>query len=107
MLKAPGTDEEIVVAIVRDGTRRMLFDVNEQIAFKRADGTFADVRELRANPSLIPAVLRSRTVRGVPYEHYLDTVATVEPRWDHMEAQRPWQRLRQEVAKAFSRGPER
>ena len=104
-LYAPGTDHRILVTVVRDGSRTFVFDVNNDIAFRKGRNALADVREVAANPDLIPTAARSLTIDGVPYERYLAGLASLAPGFQRMEAQKPWPRLKQELSHRLAPRP--
>ena len=54
-LYVPGTEKRLLVTVVRDGGRTLVFDVNHGVAFRNGRGGLADVREVTANPALIPS----------------------------------------------------
>jgi hypothetical protein len=102
-LTAPGTEQRIIVAVVRDGARTYLFDVERQMVFKNRLGQFADLRELIADPSLVDTAAHGLTVAGVPYGQYLLSAGDLQASFARMEAQKPWPRLAQEVQHALGR----
>lgn len=96
-LTAVGTDARLIVAAVRTGPRTLVFDVNHDLIFRNARGECADWKELVRDPALVRRVAGELTVEGEPYEHFFQEAGSLTPRFDRMEAQKPWARLWQEL----------
>lgn len=96
-LRIPGAPARITVALVRHGARTLLFDVERGFAFLDAQGAFAGVEELKRDPGLVSAVAGGATVNGVPYERYVAHADLRQIRFERMEDQHPWLRMRNEI----------
>jgi len=101
--RIPGTDKDLVVALVRDGPKTYVFDVNNNISLRNEQGTLADLTELLSNPGLMAQAADHALIEGVPYEHYLLGLRGLQATFARMEAQKPWPRLRQELDHLFGR----
>ena len=96
-------DAGIAVAIVElDGVPRV-FDVVHQLSFRNDAGDFASIEDLERQPSLVEAVAGELRPYGVPYARYFADVGRLHLSFDRMELQKPWQRLKDEVAGVFMR----
>ncbi len=100
-LRAPEGTGRLIVAVVRDKDRRLLFDINHQIVFRTPQGTFADIEELMRNPQLVAEAAGGLAVDGLPYERYVTGLQDLQVTFSRMEGQKPWPRLWQEVLGIF------
>lgn len=91
-LKAPGTGTLLYVALVRQGTRHLVFDVNHQLVFQTAQGGLAGLEDLRQDPALLASASQGLRVDGVPYERFFLGEAALSS-YSRSDAQEPWPRL--------------
>jgi len=66
-------------------------------------GELADIDALQAHPDVVAAQAAGRKVRNVPYQRYFADIGALRPAFERMEAQKPWPRLKNEIARVFGR----
>lgn len=103
-LQAPGSAKALqVTAVALDGHARV-FDVVYGVQFRNVAGEFATIEELMAHPDLIAAAVRGLHHQGLPYELYFQALPSQVLSFARTDAQKPWHRLRAELAKVTMLG---
>ena len=83
----------IQLTVVKLDTRLVLFDVNNNIVFRRPSGELATVKDVVADPAIVKAAGRGLIVDDAPYEEHFARLGDVEVTFARMEKQRFWPRL--------------
>jgi len=96
---APERRRTIYVAVADVGGRLLVVDVENQILFRRDEGTLAYLDDLRRDPSPITRAGGHLIFNDMPYESYFTRLDTVRPVFSRMERQKPWPRLRLELTR--------
>ena len=91
----------VLVALVRDKERTLLFDVNHELIFRTPQGNLAGVEELIKHPQWVAEAAHGLTVGGLPYERYVARLRDLRVSFSRMEGQKLWPRLWQEVLGRF------
>lgn len=103
-LWARGSGTPLIVALTQVKGRVFLFDVNNHLVFRNAQGRLADLKELSADSVLVSQAAGGLSPHGIPYDRYLAGLDTRSVCLRRMEAQRPLARLRQEALRLL-KGP--
>jgi hypothetical protein len=89
----------VSLTFVQIGHGLAVFDVNNRVVFRRVSGELASLDDLKRDPSIVRRAAGNLTVDGVPYDEHLRRLSDAHPTFVRMEDQRPWSRLRNEVAR--------
>ena len=102
-LRPPGAATPVMMGLVQAGHRTLAFDVIHEVIFRNERGALADVQELLRNPALVTSAAHGLVIDGLPYEQYVMELRHSGSGFSRNEAQQPWQRLRQELARLTGR----
>lgn len=103
ILREPG-GSGLYIALVQSQGRLIPVDVVNHLVFRLPQtGELADIDALQAHPDVVAAQAAGRKVRNVPYQRYFADIGALRPAFERMEAQKPWPRLKNEIARVFGR----
>ena len=101
-LRPPGSDRDIMVALVQWEGRTCVVDVVNRLMFRNEEGQLADLSELMAHPEWIAKASHGLVLGKVPYTQYLLELRHHQKKtFSRTDAQRTWARFKQELARAW------
>ena len=97
ILRAPGSNRGLHVALVRIHGRIFLFDVLNRLLFKDSIGKLIPLEDLVKDPTIVANASNGLHLDGVAYKSYFLQLNELRPTFYRMEDQKPWFRLRNEL----------
>ena len=100
-VKAPGTQDGVILTFVRVDGRWVVMDVANGFMFRNARGELASAEDLAANRAILPAAAGSLMIGSTPYSQVFNQLRTPPiPRPLRAELQMPWPRLWDQTKRA-------
>lgn len=96
-LRPPAASRQLLVALVRVGSRTLVFDIVNHVTFRHDAGAFADVQELLSRPDLMERSAPRLMVDGLPYSRYLPELAHLNGGFSRIASQQMGPRIAQEL----------
>ena len=87
----------VQLTLVNLGDRLVLFDVNNNIVFRKSSGQLATLSDVESDPSIVRRLGEGLMVDETPYDEHFQRLSAFNPTFVRMEKQRFWARLKDEL----------